>query len=133
MARCEQGYLCEVCGEDVGDIWLSELYLRYVIGQLDPETLHTSPERHIRCTPVLAQFIVHEAFAPISVEGDFDKRLLDPVFVQQREDLVTRGWLRLCELGQQAEGLSLLEYPLPEVQRQLEQAALRSIAKDARS
>lgn len=131
MARCEQGYLCEVCGEDVGDIWLSELYLRYVIGQLDPETLHTSPERHIRCTPVLAQFIVHEAFAPISVAGDFDKRLLDATFVKQREDLVTRGWLRLCELGQQAEGLSLLEYPLPEVQRQLEQSALRSIAKDA--
>jgi hypothetical protein len=133
MARCEQGYLCEVCGEDVGDIWLSELYLRYVIGQLDPETLHTSPERHIRCTPVLAQFIVHEAFAPISVEGDFDKRLLDATFVKQREDLVTRGWLRLCELGQQSDGVSLLEYPLPEVQRQLEQAALRSIAKDARS
>ncbi len=132
MARCEQGYLCEICGEDVGDIWLSELYLRYVIGQLDPETLHTSPERHIRCTPVLAQFIVHEAFAPISVEGDFDKRLLDPAFVKQREELVTRGWLRLCELGQQAEGLSLLEYPLPEVQHQLERAALRSIAKDAR-
>jgi hypothetical protein len=133
MARCEQGYLCEVCGEDVGDIWLSELYLRYVIGQLDPETLHTSPERHIRCTPVLAQFIVHEAFAPIVVEGDFDKRLLDPAFVQQREDLVTRGWLRLCELGQQSEGVSLLEYPLPEVQQQLEQSALRSIAKDART
>jgi hypothetical protein len=132
MARCEQGYLCEVCGEDVGDIWHSELYLRYVIGQLDPETLHTTPEKHIRCTPVLAQFIVHEAFPPIAVEGDFDKRLLDPAWVRQREDLVTRGWLRLCELGQQAEGLSLLEYPLPEIQQQLEQAALRSIAKDGR-
>lgn len=132
MARCEQGYLCDVCGEDVGDIWLSELYLRYVIGQLDPETLHTTPERHIRCTPVLAQFIVHEAFAPIVVEGDFDKRLLDPQFVREREDLVTRGWLRLCDLGQQSEGVSLLEYPLPEVQKQLEQAALRGIA-DGRS
>ncbi|QDU31443.1 hypothetical protein ETAA8_66010 [Anatilimnocola aggregata] len=129
MARCEQGYLCDVCGEDVGDIWQSELYLRYVIGQLDPETLHTTPERHIRCTPVLAQFIVHEAFAPIVVEGDFDKRLLDPNFVRQREDLVTRGWLRLCELGQQLDGLSLLEYPLPEIQQQLERTALAEIQR----
>jgi hypothetical protein len=125
MARCEQGYLCDVCGEDVGDIWHSELYLRYVIGLIDPETLHTTPERHIRCTPVLAQFIVHESFPPVVVEGDFDKRKLDPQFVREREELVTRGWLRLCELGQNAEGLSLLEYPLPEVQRKLEEAALR--------
>jgi hypothetical protein len=122
--------LCDVCGEDVGDIWQSELYLRYVIGQLDPETLHTTPERHIRCTPVLAQFIVHEAFPPVVAEGDFDKRQLDPQFVRQREELVTRGWLRLCELGQQAEGLSLLEYPLPEVQRQLEQDALGAVQRE---
>ncbi len=128
MARCEQGYLCDVCGEDVGDIWHSELYLRYVIGLVDPETLHTTPERHIRCTPVLAQFIVHEAFPPIAVDGDFDKRKLDPMFVREREDLITRGWLRLCELGQQAEGLSLLEYPLPEVQRRLEADAMKAIA-----
>ena len=32
--------------------------MRYVIGQLDPEVLHTTRERHIRCNPVLAQFIV---------------------------------------------------------------------------
>ncbi len=128
MARCEQGYLCDVCGEDVGDIWQSELYLRYVIGQLDPETLHTTPERHIRCTPALAQFIVNDAFPPIIVEGDFDKRQLDPAFVRQREDLVTRGWLRLCELGQQPDGLSLLEYPLPEIQAQLEQSAISALA-----
>lgn len=130
MARCEQGYLCDVCGEDVGDIWHSELYLRYVIGQLDPETLHTTPERHIRCTPVLAQFIVHEAFPAVTVEGDFDKRRLDPKFVQQREALVTRGWLRLCELGQAADGMSLLEYPLAEIQQQLERDALSEIARE---
>ena len=132
MARCEQGYLCDVCGEDVGDIWHSELYLRYVIGLVDPETLHTTAERHIRCTPVLAQFIVHEAFPPITVEGDFDKRKLDPKFVREREALITRGWLRLCELGQQSDGVSLLEYPLPEVQRRLEADAVKEIA-DGRS
>ena len=132
MARCEQGYLCDVCGEDVGDIWHSELYLRYVIGLVDPETLHTTAERHIRCTPVLAQFIMHEAFPPITVEGDFDKRKLDPKFVREREALITRGWLRLCELGQQSDGVSLLEYPLPEVQRRLEADAVKEIA-DGRS
>src|SRR5689334_22790824 len=49
MVRCEQGYLCEVCGADVEDITASDLYLRYVLGEVDPETLHQSPERHLRC------------------------------------------------------------------------------------
>ena len=57
MAKCDEGYRCEVCGEDVTSIVDSDLYLRYVIGELDPEVLHTSPERHIRCNPVLAQFM----------------------------------------------------------------------------
>ena len=51
MAKCDEGYPCEVCGEDVEDITDSDLYLRYVIGLVDPETLHTSPERHLRCNP----------------------------------------------------------------------------------
>ena len=65
MAVCEQGYLCEVCGQDVGEITESDLYLRYVLGEVDPETLHKSPERHILCNPTLAQFIVAEGFAPV--------------------------------------------------------------------
>ena len=40
MAKCEEGYLCEVCGGDVEAITDSDLYLRYVIGELDPEVLH---------------------------------------------------------------------------------------------
>ena len=32
MAKCEEGYLCEVCGQDVAEITESDLYLRYVIG-----------------------------------------------------------------------------------------------------
>lgn len=62
MAKCEEGYLCAVCDGDVEAITDSDLYLRFVIGQLDPETLHTSRERHIRCNPVLAQFIVDPDF-----------------------------------------------------------------------
>ena len=92
MAKCEEGYLCDVCGGDVEELADSDLYLRYVIGQLDPETLHTTRERHIRCNPVLAQFIVADDFAPLVVEGPFDKRQLDPLYVRQRETLVTRGW-----------------------------------------
>ena len=113
MVRCEEGYLCDVCGGDVENITDSDLYLRYVTGMLDPETLHTTRERHIRCNPALAQFIVDDAFPPVVVEGDFDKRKLDPKFVQERESLITRGWRRLHEL--QGQELSILEYPLLEV------------------
>ena len=42
MAKCEEGYLCDVCGGDVEEIVESDLYLRYVIGLVDPETLHTT-------------------------------------------------------------------------------------------
>src|SRR3569833_2928011 len=53
--RCEEGYLCDVCGGDVEEITDSDLYLRYVIGMVDPETLHTTRERHVRCNPALTQ------------------------------------------------------------------------------
>jgi hypothetical protein len=114
MAKCEEGYLCDVCGGDVENIWESDLYLRYVIGQIDPETLHTTLERHIRCNPTLAQFIVADEFEPVTVEGTFDKRQLDPAYVREQERLVTRGWRRLSEVAH-IEGLSLLDYPLQEV------------------
>jgi hypothetical protein len=113
MARCEEGYLCSVCGQDVEHIDESDLYLRYVTGQVDPETLHTTRERHIRCNPTLAQFIVDPDFPPVTVEGPFDKRQLDPAYVREQERLLTRGWRRLKELSHQ-EGVSLLDYPLPE-------------------
>jgi len=120
LARCEQGYLCEVCGGDVEHIFESDLYLRYVIGQIDPETLHTTRERHIRCNPTLAQFIVDPDFEPVRVEGPFDKELLDAVYVREQERLITRGWRRLKELAHQ-EGVSLLDYPLPEVRQRMQQ------------
>jgi hypothetical protein len=113
MALCDQGYLCEVCGEDVGSIDESDLYLRYVLGEVDPETLHVSPERHLRCNPTLAQFIVAEGFAPVVVEGPFAKDQLDADFVREEEARVTEGYLRLAELP--GSGLPLTEYPLPSV------------------
>ena len=117
MAKCDEGYRCEICGRDVEEITDSDLYLRYVIGMLDAEVLHTTPERHIRCNLALAQFIVHESFDPVSLAGSFDKRQLDGDFVAERETLVTRGWQRLREIAQQSE-LSLLEYPLEEFRGQ---------------
>ena len=51
MAQCETGYLCEVCGGDVEAITESDLYLRYVLGELPIFVLHQQRERHIRCNP----------------------------------------------------------------------------------
>ena len=115
MAKCDEGYPCQICGADVENIAESDLYLRFVIGMVDPEVLHTSAERHIRCNPSLAQFIVAEGFQPVTAEGPFDKRTLDPEFTTAREQLVTRGWHRLQELYRGREEISVLEYPLPEV------------------
>ncbi|MGD9633861.1 MAG: hypothetical protein AB7G28_08470 [Pirellulales bacterium] len=118
MAKCEEGYLCDVCGLDVAELTDSDLYLRYVIGQLDPEVLHTTKERHIRCNPTLAQYVVADEFAPVVVEGPFDKRTLDMGFVRDQETLVTRGYRRLQEIVRL--GLAtIIEYPLPEVMERI--------------
>jgi len=112
MAKCEEGYLCAVCGQDVEELTDSDLYLRFVLGEVDPETLHTRKEIHVRCNPALAQFIVDDGFSPVVVEGDFDKRLMDALFVAQKQELVTRGWCRLQEVHRS--GLPIIDYPLPE-------------------
>lgn len=119
MAKCEEGYLCEVCGGDVGEIWESDLYLRYVIGELDPEQLHVAKERHIRCNPVLAQFIVDAAYEPVVLDSPFAKQYLDATYVSDREALLSRGWRRLKEIAQMQE-VSMLEYPLPEVRQRFQ-------------
>ncbi len=117
MARCEQGYLCEVCGDEVESIRDSDLYLRFVMGQLPVRELLTSAERHIRCNPVSAQFIDHPDFQPVTVDGDFDRRLFDPEDMRSRVELITRAWLRLQELAENAQGIPLPMYPLPEFRR----------------
>jgi hypothetical protein len=113
MAKCDEGYLCDVCGQDVPELTDSDMYLRYVVGMVDPEVLHTTPERHIRCNPVLAQYIVAHDFPAVVVEGPFDKRTLDPVYVAEREVLLTRGWRRLNEVAKGE--IPIIQYPLPEV------------------
>jgi len=123
MAKCDEGYLCEVCGQDVTELTESDLYLRYVIGQLDPEVLHTTKERHIRCNPSLAQYIVADDFQPpVTVAGPFDKRQLDRAFVRDQETLLTRGWRRLQEVA--TLGIPIIEYPLPEVRARIKARSL---------
>jgi hypothetical protein len=115
MVACEQGYLCDVCGLDVEAITESDLYLRYVLGEISPLQLPTLRERHICCNPAVAQFIVDPAFEPIRHEGPFAKEALDAAYVADQERQVTRAWRRLQEIPRL--GIPITEYPLPEVQK----------------
>jgi hypothetical protein len=110
MAKCDEGYRCEVCGGDVEAIVESDLYLRYVLGEVPLEMIHRMPERHIACNPALAQYIVDERFAPITCEGPFDKRGMDADYLRDEEARVTRGWRRLQAIP--TLGLTVAEYPL---------------------
>lgn len=112
MARCDQGYLCSVCGEEVEVLLDSELYLQYVLGEVDPELLPKLPERHLRCNPSLAQFIVDESFAAVVLDGPFAKAALDPSFVAEEEARVTAGYRRLLELSGPDRVGSIWDYPL---------------------
>ena len=118
MAKCDEGYLCEVCGHEVEGIAESDLYLRFVIGEVDPERLHTLPERHIQCNPVIAQFIMASDFHPSGdVPDGFGIDDLDPAYVRERQELLTRGYQRLQELAA-GEDVPIHDYPLPEVRAQ---------------
>ncbi|MFO0797343.1 MAG: hypothetical protein U0804_07680 [Gemmataceae bacterium] len=110
MARCDEGYRCEVCGRDVEAVTDSDLYLRFVLGELPLDVLHTQPERHLRCNPALAQFIADPAFAQVACPGPFDKQALDPAYVDAEERRVTRAWRRLHAIP--TLGLAIPEYPL---------------------
>ena len=104
-----------MCGLEVPEIVDSDLYLSYVIGTVEARSLLTRRERHIRCNPAQAQFIVDERFPPVICEGAFGKQSLDPTYVAQQEELITRGWQRLQELRDL--GLPISEYPLPDVRK----------------
>ncbi|MCA9080467.1 MAG: hypothetical protein KDA58_07900 [Planctomycetaceae bacterium] len=110
MAKCDEGYHCEVCAKYVESITDSDLYLRYIIGEISGHQLMTAPERHILCNPTLAQFIVDPEFAAPVVDGPFAKAELDPDDVRKREELVTRGWERLQTV--RSLGIPISEYPL---------------------
>ena len=93
----------------------SDLYLRYVLGEVPPQALPSCRERHVRCNPTLAQFIVDPAFAPVACDGPFAKQFLDPADVAEQEGRVTRAWRRLQELP--GLGLPIGEYPPAEVRQ----------------
>lgn len=112
MAKCDQGYLCDVCGEEVTNIQVSDLYLRFVTGQLDSQQLLGSAERHLLCNPVVAQFITADDFEAPTVEGPFAKSELDAEYVTEQEGLLTAGWHRLQQLYEISAETPLNEYPL---------------------
>lgn len=108
--KCDEGYRCDVCGRDVEQMTDSDLYLRYVLGEAPLETLHLQRERHIRCNPTLAQYIVDERFEPVACESAFAKQHMDAEFIASEEQRVTKGWRRLQELPYL--GLTIAEYPI---------------------
>jgi hypothetical protein len=110
LARCDEGYRCDVCGRDVEMITDSDLYLRYILGDVPLDQLHQLPERHVRCNPALAQYICSDDFEPVICTGPFDKSSLDRNYVENEENRVTQGWLRLRAIPKL--GLSIAEYPL---------------------
>lgn len=110
MAKCDEGYRCEVCGHDVEVITESDLYLRFVLGEVPLEMIHVAAERHIHCNPALAQYVVDPAFPPVVCEGPFGKDQMDAVYVRAEEERVTRAWRRLQAIPTM--GLSVAEYPL---------------------
>jgi len=114
MAPCDQGYLCDVCGEEVTSIRDSDLYLRFVTGQLASRELLTARERHLMCNPIAAQFIDAPQFESVTVDGAFSRHELDAQFVADQVDLLTRGWNRLQELAEIAQTTPISDYPLLE-------------------
>ena len=110
---CDTGYICDVCGKDVEAITDSDLYLRYIMGEVSPIDLPKQRERHIRCNAVVAQYIVDPAFEPMACDGMFGKANLDAEFVTQQEALVTRAWRRLQEIP--TARVAIPQYPLQEV------------------
>ncbi len=122
MAKCDEGYLCEVCGIAVERLDESALYLQFVIGWIDPETLHTRRECHLRCHPALAQYIDDSRFdPPVLVDDEFDRRQLDTEFVKDRAELISQGFARLCELQKRRRDLSVHDYPLEDVRAKWQQ------------
>jgi hypothetical protein len=97
-----------VCGRDVEAITDSGLYLRYILGEVPLEKLHLHPERHIRCDPELAQFIVDPTFATIKCDGPFGKSQLEEQYTREQEDRVTRAWRRLLQVPEL--GLAITDY-----------------------
>ncbi|MBL8889026.1 MAG: hypothetical protein JNL67_03550 [Planctomycetaceae bacterium] len=113
MAHCDEGYLCQVCGEEVKRIDQSLLYLRYVLGWISVEQLTKQPEAHLQCSPAIAQFIVDPEFkCPIDLESSLNKHELDAGFRTERENLITAGYQRLKYLQKHRRSLTITQYPI---------------------
>ena len=117
MAKCDEGYLCDVCGRDVAEIADSELCTcAYVIGLADPKSC-TAKERHVRSQSTL-YVITDPAFDPPVVVRK------EPFKAGPRPDdgprarIWSRGAGRLPELA--GSELRIIDYPLPEVRARLE-------------
>lgn len=109
MAKCDNGYLCEVCGKNVNRIQDSDLYLRYLLGEVTSDRLHLEKEVHIRCNPERAQYIDHPGFEEVVLEGPFSKNNLDSSFVMKEQARVSAAYQRLQKL--KAMGIGILDYP----------------------
>jgi hypothetical protein len=112
MAKCDEGYLCDVCKKDVETIIESDLYLRYVLGEIPLEQLHLHKERHIRCNPAIAQYITDPSFEIVVCNGPFNKSEMEADYRQQEESRITKAWQRLLAIPKL--GISIAEYPLSE-------------------
>ncbi len=113
MARCDRGYLCSVCHEPVDTLPESELYLRYVLGEIRADWLQAMPDRHIRCNPEIAQYIEHPDFPPITDEDPLtDRRRLSPADASARTARVSRAYRRLLEIPEL--GVPIPDMPLTE-------------------
>jgi hypothetical protein len=108
--KCDEGYNCDVCGQPVDAIVDSDLYLRYVLGEVPLERLHLQPERHIRCNPAQAQFIVDDGFEIATCDGPFSKANLDADYAAEQQRRVTAAWRRLQAIP--TLGVPITEYPL---------------------
>jgi len=107
MSDCDEGYNCDRCGEYVENIRESELYLRYVLGAVPLDELPREPERHIRCAPEFAQFIVDDDFEPVASDEPDN---LPPEVRKRQEAIFTLAWRRLQELAES--GVPVDGYPL---------------------
>jgi hypothetical protein len=111
MSNCDEGYNCDRCGKYVENIRESELYLRYVIGAVPHAELPREPERHIRCAPEFAQYIVDPAFEAVPCEdAALSKQGLPEDVRVRQEELFTKAWLRLQELAE--DGTPVDQYPM---------------------
>jgi len=111
VSSCDEGYNCDRCGEYVENIRESELYLRYVLGVVPLAELPREPERHIRCAPEFAQFIVDSGFEAVDCNDSALAKQALPADVRARQERIfTLAWGRLQELAEA--GAPVDSYPL---------------------